>query len=111
MGSDIIQNYDVVIMANQWFAYSIMIAGLLAVSYVMIAGFSLITSMGKDEKIKKGINGIRYVIVGLIIVILSFFGVSVIGQLFGLDFVKYIDMSEAVKIIQETGENPDQFLK
>ncbi len=111
MESDIIQSYDVAIMANYWFAYGIMIAGLLAVFYIMIAGFSLITSMGKDEKIKKGINGIKYVIMGLIIIILSFFCVSVIGRLFGLDFVKYIDMSEVVKIIQEAGENPDQFLK
>jgi len=48
------------------------IIGIIAVVAIILAGFTLITSAGNAEAIKKGKNTILYAIIGLIFIALAY---------------------------------------
>ena len=50
----------------------ILLVGAIALLFMLIGGFMLITSGGKAESVQKGKSAILYAILGLIIVILSY---------------------------------------
>ncbi|NTU69409.1 hypothetical protein HGB13_01075 [bacterium] len=50
----------------------IMLVGAVALLFMLIGGFMLITSGGKAESVQKGKNAIMYALLGLIIVIASY---------------------------------------
>jgi len=70
--------------------YAFIIAGALSALFIFIGGISFILSGGNDEKIKQAVNTIRYSIIGLIVTILSFTFVTIVGRIFGLDFMSYL---------------------
>ena len=74
--------------------YAFIIAGGLSALFIFIGGISFILSGGNDEKIKQAVNTIRYSIIGLIITILSFTFVTIVGRIFGLDFMSYLSYSK-----------------
>ena len=74
--------------------YAFIVAAVLSAIFIFVGGISFILSGGNDEKIKQAINTIRYSIIGLIIVILSFAFVTIVGRMFGLNFMDYIKYSE-----------------
>lgn len=64
----------------------------LSVIYIMIAGIQYITSMGKEEKIKRARNSLVSAITGLIVVISSVTIVYVVGNMLGANFSEgYLD--------------------
>lgn len=70
--------------------YAFIAAAALSAIFIFVGGINFILSGGNDEKIKKAVNTIRYAIIGLIITILSFTFVTIIGRIFGLNFLDYI---------------------
>ena len=74
--------------------YAFIAAFALAFFFVFYGGLSFILSGGNDEKIKQAVNTIRYSIIGLVIVILSFSFVAIIGRLFGLNMISYLSLNK-----------------
>lgn len=89
--------------------YAFIIAAALSVIFIFVGGISFILSGGNDEKIKQAINTIRYSIIGMIIVILSFTFVTIIGRMFGLnflDYLKFTEIKESVNKLIQSGTTP-----
>lgn len=98
-------NYNIPDIINKGLAYSILLAGLLSVVFIIIGGFSFILSGGAEDKIKQAMGTIRYAIVGLVVTILSVIIVSMVGQFIGLDVVKYLNVSDIFRSVQGIGES------
>lgn len=75
---------------NKFIAYSILIAFVLAVAYILWGGFKFIFSGGDDNKVKQAMSTIRHAIIGLIIVIGAVFIVYIVGQVLGMDIGKHL---------------------
>ncbi|MCC6643891.1 hypothetical protein IT411_04020 [Candidatus Peregrinibacteria bacterium] len=98
-------NYNIPDVVNKGLAYAILFAGLLSVIFIIIGGFSFILSGGSEDKIKQAVGTIRYAIIGLIITILSVVIVQAVGQFIGLNVVKYLDLGDIFRNVQNLGEN------
>lgn len=85
-----LSNYSVFDLVQIFVVYAFIIAAGLAALFIFIGGINFILSGGDEEKIKKAVNTIRYSIVGLIVTILSFTFVTIVGRIFGLDFMSYL---------------------
>jgi glucose uptake protein GlcU len=83
-------HYSVMDLIQIFVVYAFIIAAGLAALFIFIGGVNFILSGGDEEKIKKAVNTIRYSIVGLIVTILSFTFVTIVGRIFGLDFMSYL---------------------
>lgn len=85
-----LSNYTTMDLVQMFVVYAFIIAAGLSAVFVFIGGINFILSGGNDEKIKTAVNTIRYAIVGLIVTILSFTFVTIVGRIFGLDFMSYL---------------------
>lgn len=61
---------------------------VLALFFIIWAGVEWTMSGGDKEKLKNARNRLTYAIIGLIIVFISFFIISVVGGLTGVDLLK-----------------------
>ncbi len=86
-----LSNYTTMDLVQMFVVYAFIIAAGLSAVFVFIGGLNFILSGGNDEKIKGAVNTIRYAIVGLIVTILSFTFVAIIGKMFGMDFMSYLN--------------------
>lgn len=69
-------------------------AGFLSLVFMIWGGIQFIVSGGKEEKTGKAVQTIRNAFIGLIITILSFTVVSIVGRLFGLELLNYLNFHE-----------------
>jgi 3-phosphoglycerate kinase len=67
-------------------ALSLIISGLIAIFFVIVAGYQLMTSAGNREKVQKAMETLTYAIVGLVITLLSFFIIQLVSILLGAQF-------------------------
>ncbi len=77
-------------LVQMFITYAFIIVAGLSVVYIFLGGIQFILSAGDEEKIKKAVNGVRNSVIGLIIVLLSFTGISIIGNSFGFNFIGYV---------------------
>ena len=96
-----LSTYSVLDLVQIFVVYAFIIAAGLAALFVFIGGINFILSGGDEEKIKKAVNTIRYSIVGLIVTILSFTFVTIVGRIFGLDFMSYLSYDKIRTSISE----------
>ncbi len=61
--------------------FLIYLAGAIAVLYIVLGGYYMITSNGNDAGYKKGLNTLLYAILGLIVAIISVTIVNIISGL------------------------------
>lgn len=101
---DAASNYNIPDIINKGLAYAILAAGILSVIFIIIGGFSFILSGGSEDKIKQAVGTIRYAIIGLVITILSVVIVQAVGQFIGLDVVKYLNLGDIFRNVQNLGE-------
>ncbi len=85
-----LSHYSIMDLVQIFVVYAFIIAAGLSALFIFIGGINFILSGGDDEKIKKAVNTIRYSIVGLIVTILSFTFVTIVGKIFGLNFMSYL---------------------
>jgi len=65
----------------------ILIVAIFFSLYLLIrGGINMTTSGGQKEKFQTGRERVRYAIIGLIVVFLSFFLINLIGTAFGIQF-------------------------
>ena len=89
--------------------YAFIIAAGLSAIFIFVGGISFILSGGNEEKIKQAVNTIRYSIVGLIITILSFTFVTIVGRMFGFNFLSYLSydqIKDSIERLIQSGEKP-----
>jgi len=74
-----------------WVAIELFLLGAVLLSlYQIIRGGINITSSGGDkEKFQRGRERLRYGIIGLIVIFMSFFLVNLIGSLFGINLLSF----------------------
>ncbi|GEM_PF-219819 len=89
-----ISNFQLMDLVQMFVVYAFIIAAALAAIFIFIGGVSFILSGGNDDKIRQAVNTIRYAIVGLIVTILSFTFVTILGRMFGLNFLDYISYGQ-----------------
>lgn len=77
-----------------------MVAGILALAFLLFHAMRLIISGGDHEKVKKEMKAIKTVILGLILIVLAVFIVSFIGGLFGFELLSYIKISTIKDVIE-----------
>lgn len=58
----------------------------MTLAFLIWGGVNWTMSQGDKEKIKMAQNKIKYSIIGLIVVLFSFFIMSIYGQIFGITF-------------------------
>ncbi len=63
---------NLVSLSGGYISTVLVLAGVLAVVYIMIAGFNYLTSAGDDGKAKKAKEGLRSAIFGLIYILLAY---------------------------------------
>lgn len=80
-------------------------AGLIAVLYSIWGGFLLITSGGKEEKVKPAINHIRHAVLGLIVLMVVLFVAPTLTSFIGLPITDDIKPSRIFQTIQELSSN------
>jgi len=85
-----LSSYSTMDLVQMFVVYAFIAAAGLSAVFIFIGGINFILSGGNDEKIKTAVNTIRYSIVGLIVTILSFTFVTIVGRIFGLDFMSYL---------------------
>ncbi len=89
-----LSNYTTMDLVQMFVVYAFIAAAGLSAVFIFIGGINFILSGGNDEKIKTAVNTIRYAIVGLIVTILSFTAVTIMGRVFGLNFMSYLSYNE-----------------
>jgi len=82
----------------------VLAAGLLSILFILWWGLLLISSGGKDDKIKPAINTIRFAVIGMVVTVLTIFLFPVFGRLLGLDVEKYAKPQRIFEKIEEIGD-------
>jgi hypothetical protein len=60
-------------------------AGIVAVYYVMMAAWDMVSGLGNPEKVTKGKTALRHAVVGFAIILLSFAFINLLLGLFGIN--------------------------
>ncbi len=68
----------------------IVIAILFALLLIVRGGINMMTSGGDKQRFTAGRERIRYAILGLVIIFLSFFLVNILGTFFGIDLLSIL---------------------
>ncbi|MEM1312278.1 MAG: hypothetical protein AAGF07_02325 [Patescibacteria group bacterium] len=61
--------------------FLIFIGAAIAVAFIVVGGYYMITSNGNPEQYKKGLNTLLYAVIGLIVSIISVTIVALVGSL------------------------------
>ncbi len=77
-----------------------MVAGILALVFLLFHAMRLIVSGGDHEKVKKEMKAIKTVILGLVLIVVAVFIVSFVGGLFGFELLSYIKISTIRDVIE-----------
>ena len=77
---NLVQNTDPQTVAANIIQFLLILAGALAVIFLIFGGIRYITSSGSPDGIEKAKNTITYSIVGVIVIILSYIIVSILNN-------------------------------
>ena len=66
---------------------ALLFAGVAALFFILISGVRLITSSGDPKAVEGARKTLTFAIIGLVIILLSFFIISVIGYITGVDCI------------------------
>ncbi len=74
-----------------WVAIELVLVGaiLLSLFFIIRGGINMMTSGGDKEKFHTGRERVRYAIIGLIVIFMSFFMVNFIGGFFGVNLLSF----------------------
>lgn len=86
-GLNVAQDSNPFLLINKGIAWAIILAFILSVFFIFYGGISFILSGGKEDKIKKAVSTIRYAIIGLVVTLLATTIISIVGRIFGYNFI------------------------
>jgi 4-amino-4-deoxy-L-arabinose transferase-like glycosyltransferase len=97
---ELLENGSPLDIVATFIALALIAAMLLCLIFMIIGGITFILSAGNEEKIKKAMQTIRYSIIGLAVVFISFFAVAWISKLlaipFNLSFATIVDLMSQI---------------
>ncbi len=99
--STVTATYDISDVIRTVVAIIVLGSGILCVFYILWGGVMLILSGGKEDKIKPAISGIRFSVIGLLIIVLALFVLPKAGDLLGLHVSQYISPEVEFRTIKE----------
>ena len=73
---------------------SYIFAAVLAIFSIMKAGITFILSSGDEDKVKEGFHTIRYAVLGLLWIIISWVFIRFLGSLFGFNFFSFLTLEK-----------------
>jgi len=68
--------------------WALIFAVILAVFFIMFAGIKFLRSGGQEKLVEDARNTLTYAIIGLVVILLSFFIISVISDITGVGCIK-----------------------
>jgi hypothetical protein len=74
-------NFDLISLATVILNFVILIAGILAIFYLIWAGIQYITASTDEEKAKKARAGIYNAVIGIVVIVLSYVIVQYVSQI------------------------------
>lgn len=84
---------DVVTMISTIITVVYALAGVVAVAFIIMAGYSIITSSGDPNKLKKGTDTLVWAVAGLVLVVCSSILFEFIANLLGVeDLIMFLDL-------------------
>ena len=97
---ELLENGSILEIVATVIAFSLILAAILSLMFIIVGGITFILSAGQEDKIKKAVHTIRYSIIGLLVCFIAFFAVSWISRLldipFDLTFGTIIDLMEEI---------------
>lgn len=69
---------------------AVVLAGIVALIFVLVAGAKLVLSGGDAKKVASARQTLTYAILGLVLVFFSFFIIALISLITGVDCIKFI---------------------
>lgn len=84
-----------------WFALIVIISSISALVFILYWWLLLILSWGLDEKIKIGINTIRYAVIWFISIIIAIYLFPILWNLLGLNVKQYANPQNIFSKIKE----------
>ncbi len=97
---ELLENGSVIEIVATVIAFSLIVAAILSLFFIIVGGITFILSAGQEDKIKKAVHTIRYSIIGLIVCFIAFFAVQWIARLldipFDLSFSTIIDLMNEI---------------
>lgn len=91
--------YSILELINKGIALVILAAGFLSIVFMLWGGIRFIISGGKEDKVKSAVHSIRYALIGLIVTILSITVINLIGRVFNLQLVNYLNFDAIIETI------------
>jgi hypothetical protein len=92
-GTDVATLQCVPIVFNNLIDAALIFAGVVTVVFIIIAGYKLMNSGGDQKKVADAKGTLTYAIIGLVIILMSFFLVNFIAYTTGVDCIKKIGFS------------------
>lgn len=74
-------NFNLVTLATVVLNFVILIAGILAIFYLIWAGIQYITASTDEEKAKKARAGIYNAVIGIVVIVLSYIIIQYVSQI------------------------------
>lgn len=68
--------------------WAISFAGVVALFFIMYGGLKLILSQGDKTAVEEGKKTITYAIIGLVLILMSFFIINIIAYMTGVECIK-----------------------
>ena len=68
--------------------WTLIFAAVVAIFFIMFAGIKFLRSGGQEKLIEDARNTLTYAIIGLVIILLSFFIINVISDITGVGCIK-----------------------
>lgn len=75
-------------LLSAWLPNVYVVAGIIIFFYLLLGGFTMITSAGNFEKLKQGQKAITTAIVGFVIIFASFWIIQIIQIITGVPILK-----------------------
>ncbi|MBP6085343.1 hypothetical protein KA517_03845 [Candidatus Gracilibacteria bacterium] len=91
--------YSLLELINKGIALVIVLAGFLSIVFMLWGGIRFIVSGGKEDKVKSAVSSIRNALIGLIITILSITVINLVGRVFNLQLVNYLNFDSIISTI------------
>lgn len=91
--------YSILELINKGIALVILAAGFLSIVFMLWGGIRFIISGGKEDKVKSAVHSIRYALIGLIVTILSITVINLVGRVFNLQLVNYLNFDAIIETI------------
>lgn len=78
--------------------FALIASGIVALIFIIYSGFKLVTSGGDQKKVEGARKTLTWAIIGLVLILLSFFIVNIVGYVTGVDCINRFGFDNCAKV-------------